>query len=549
MQKEAPKQQTENVQAFSSNVQDASADIEASNDSVSNETEVVKGETLPEYVHTDGNGVIRFKQNDIDYSDNTMREGKFYTNNANEASGRKEVKGLVVGKYGVHQNEQETFTISHLQSGLRMATVETLQEAQKIAKYLNKNVEFNDVSYRVVEGRGYVPNVAKDFASEVKRIIAEKPYLMGDKSNTTEKESLLTSGENEHTIIYEDVNEVYYALESEDDYERGENYDRDGGRLVGELPKGRENYDRDGERFVGELDAGRTQKLHREYRQGSNGRGTGSVSERGLGTNAEKKRSAQAEVVSDGQVAYTPMTSEEMTESILEDIEYAKKHGIKVHVAKGSVIDLIKGIKARGINTSKTDVYYNGDKKTFGHELGHLIKRRSLKAYNALLKVIEDNISYEQLRDILFKYTQTLIKTYGDKASIIAEEEFVCDLCGQFYEMGMKSDTVIGKAIAEYFDSIDVIDDGHTEDTSYFSLATDGIADLDDLIAEYGEIEPGEKPAREIHIPKKTAKDKKVSQTVRTILEAEATPDEAVPTIEKSSLSEFNIVGDGGFSE
>ena len=47
MQKEAPKQQTENVQAFSSNVQDASADIEASNDSVSNETEVVKGETLP----------------------------------------------------------------------------------------------------------------------------------------------------------------------------------------------------------------------------------------------------------------------------------------------------------------------------------------------------------------------------------------------------------------------------------------------------------------------------------------------------------------------
>lgn len=63
----------------------------------------------------------------------------------------------------------------------------------------------------------------------------------------------------------------------------------------------------------------------------------------------------------------------------------------------------------------------------------------------------------------------------------------------------------------------------------------------DELIEEYGAIPSGEKPHREIQVPKKTGKNKKVSQTVRTILEAKATPDEAIPTIEK-------MVEDGIFS-
>lgn len=61
------------------------------------------------------------------------------------------------------------------------------------------------------------------------------------------------------------------------------------------------------------------------------------------------------------------------------------------------------------------------------------------------------------------------------------------------------------------------------------------------LIEEYGAIPKGEKPHRDIQVPQKTAEDKKVSQTVRTILEAKVTPDEAVPTIEK-------MVEDGVFS-
>ncbi|MBQ3557881.1 MAG: hypothetical protein IJA11_08830 [Oscillospiraceae bacterium] len=53
------------------------------------------------------------------------------------------------------------------------------------------------------------------------------------------------------------------------------------------------------------------------------------------------------------------------------------------------------------------------------------------------------------------------------------------------------------------------------------------------LVDEYGAIPTGENPARDVRVPKRTADNQKVSQTVRTILEAKATPDVAIPTIEE----------------
>lgn len=61
------------------------------------------------------------------------------------------------------------------------------------------------------------------------------------------------------------------------------------------------------------------------------------------------------------------------------------------------------------------------------------------------------------------------------------------------------------------------------------------------MLEEYGSIEAGEKPARDVKVPKRTSDDQKVSQTVRTILEAQATPDEALPNIEQ-------MVATGDFS-
>lgn len=53
------------------------------------------------------------------------------------------------------------------------------------------------------------------------------------------------------------------------------------------------------------------------------------------------------------------------------------------------------------------------------------------------------------------------------------------------------------------------------------------------MVEEYGAIKPGEKATRQVQVPRKTAQDRKVSQTVRTILEAGATPDIAVPNIQE----------------
>ena len=56
---------------------------------------------------------------------------------------------------------------------------------------------------------------------------------------------------------------------------------------------------------------------------------------------------------------------------------------------------------------------------------------------------------------------------------------------------------------------------------------------LDEYVRDYGAIPQGETPARTITMPRKTGDGRKLSQTVRTILEAKATPDEMVPSIEK----------------
>ena len=52
----------------------------------------------------------------------------------------------------------------------------------------------------------------------------------------------------------------------------------------------------------------------------------------------------------------------------------------------------------------------------------------------------------------------------------------------------------------------------------------------------YGTMRKGEKAARDIQLPKKSSENEKISQTVRTILEAKATPEEMVPDIETLAL-------------
>lgn len=64
--------------------------------------------------------------------------------------------------------------------------------------------------------------------------------------------------------------------------------------------------------------------------------------------------------------------------------------------------------------------------------------------------------------------------------------------------------------------------------------------DLEDLrdtyIRKYGEMPAGENAERTVRLPKKTSDKASISQTVRTILEAKATPDDLTPTIEEMAL-------------
>lgn len=99
--------------------------------------------------------------------------------------------------------------------------------------------------------------------------------------------------------------------------------------------------------------------------------------------------------------------------------------------------------------------------------------------------------------------------------------------------------------IMEYLDTLEGVQKGKKKAISKLAkYAEEGLIrteEYDALIEKYGIIPSGERPHREIFVPAKTAKGKKVSMTVRTILEAEVTPDTAVPTIEK-------MVEDGVFS-
>ena len=56
---------------------------------------------------------------------------------------------------------------------------------------------------------------------------------------------------------------------------------------------------------------------------------------------------------------------------------------------------------------------------------------------------------------------------------------------------------------------------------------------LAELVKRYGALPTGENPFRDIVLPKKTAKELKLSQTVRTSLEAKATPEVMVPSIQE----------------
>ena len=93
----------------------------------------------------------------------------------------------------------------------------------------------------------------------------------------------------------------------------------------------------------------------------------------------------------------------------------------------------------------------------------------------------------------------------------------------------LKGQTDLMSEYKKLRDTIEDVRDGKKNSTSklykYVEDGTISTKDYNELIEKYGAIPSGERPHREVYVPRKTAKDKKVSQTIRTIHEAKETPE------------------------
>ena len=143
-------------------------------ESVSNNNE------LPEAFKRGENGKIYFNQANIDYGNNTMRKGQFEISKSMTSNATSEtVDGWLCGKYGIHKDKTGKQCVVLLQSGLKVAALETLTEAKAVAVYLNENLSFNDVTYkRGISGDFYFDNISevKQYGNDIKDILNNKKY-------------------------------------------------------------------------------------------------------------------------------------------------------------------------------------------------------------------------------------------------------------------------------------------------------------------------------------------------------------------------------------
>lgn len=136
---------------------------------------------------------------------------------------------------------------------------------------------------------------------------------------------------------------------------------------------------------------------------------------------------------------------------------------------------------------------------------------------------------------------QTLKYRAGDDADRLEKVNSV-ESARFSMKSGQGSDQILQKML-ESIDEIIVLEDAGeiTPDQARERAEIATHTAMESLSKLHGRIQPGERPARDLVVPRKSADNKKVSQTVRTVLEAEATPDELVPDIEQ-------LVAEGAFS-
>ncbi len=189
-------------------------------------------------------------------------------------------------------------------------------------------------------------------------------------------------------------------------------------------------------------------------------------------------------------------------------------------------------------------------------ELGEsaLFQKRGTSDREILTTTAEDSVKNERERELLAEYKDKVGRLEGYEARLSANR---AELTGLSLADGKKN----AKRIAQLKDEI-IKDTNRVEIVESQLKELEGRRGLQDLLGrekdairvqqetrmqeleeklaeyreKYGVFPGGEKAARDIQLPKKSSEDEKISQTVRTILEAKATPEEMVPDIETLAL-------------
>ena len=153
---------------------------------------------LPEAFRRDESGKIRFNQIDMNYDNYNYREDNFNILVQGKAEAEN-LKGGIVGKYGVHKKDNGYFGVTLLSSGMDIAAFSSFDEALSFATHTNKEVTFNDISYvRNAEGVLTIEATPEfmQYGEQIKTIKSEKAYLQTGKDAETSETVTSINSEN-----------------------------------------------------------------------------------------------------------------------------------------------------------------------------------------------------------------------------------------------------------------------------------------------------------------------------------------------------------------
>lgn len=149
----------------------------------------------------------------------------------------------------------------------------------------------------------------------------------------------------------------------------------------------------------------------------------------------------------------------------------------------------------------------------YGDQLGEFDLNDLTDEYDDFLESyhIPDKLPHSAVDvDVLNDYLDQLVESRG--------ADFARDISSAI------QDLELSRRIAEVMSEIE----------ASVGAAQSGFDPYSHLQNEYGTMEPGEKPARTVDLPKQTKDDNKVGQTPRTVMEAEATPESRIESIEQA---------------